>query len=110
MYVQALEHMFLEACTRAEMDGGGGGGANWHKALAMLLLFLSHLERQVCTAYGGSECLAMLCARRGETDATPRRHGQVFSAYEGSEFLAEAGAGSRKFFRANRKVSLSPET
>ena len=55
MYVQALEHMFLEACTRAEMDGGGGGGANWHKALAMLLLFLSHLERQVCAAYGGSE-------------------------------------------------------
>ena len=47
MYVQTLEHMFLEACTRAEMDGGGGGGANWHKALAMLLLFLSHLERQV---------------------------------------------------------------
>ena len=64
MYVQALEHMFLEACTRAEMDGGGGGGANWHKALAMLLLFLSHLERQVCTAYGGSECLTMLCAPR----------------------------------------------
>ena len=59
---EALEHMFLEACTRAEMDGASGGGANWHKALAMLLLFLSHLERQVFSAYEGSESLVRMRA------------------------------------------------
>ena len=81
---EALEHMLLEACTRAEMDGhmlekdtgvgGGGGGAQWHKALRMLLLFVGHLERL------------------------------VFSAYEASVVLPPASVSSTKFFRANRKV------
>ena len=100
---EGIEHMLLEACTRAEMDehtlekegvrgggiaggaGGGGGlgagggvlggGAHkWHKALGMLLLFVGHLERL------------------------------VFSAYEGSVVLPASCAGSAKFFRGNRKV------
>jgi hypothetical protein len=95
---EALEHMLLEACTRAEMDGqlmervsgggGGGGGGEaqaaqaggvvprWHRALRMLLLFVGHLERL------------------------------VFSAYEGSVALPVCSATSVKFFRGNRKVCV----
>lgn len=72
---EALEHMLLEACTRAEMDGhllererdatgGGAGGAHanalaqkWHRSLRMLLLFVGHLERLVFSAYEGSMVL-----------------------------------------------------
>lgn len=73
---EALEHMLLEACTRAEMDGhllererdtnggGGAGGAHanalaqkWHRSLRMLLLFVGHLERLVFSAYEGSTVL-----------------------------------------------------
>ena len=81
---EALEHMLLEACTRAEMDGhmherdavtgGWGGRVKWHKALRMLLLFVGHLEKS------------------------------VFSAYEASVLLPAASVSSIKFFRANRKV------